>query len=46
MLMVFTGSFCFAHPVGEEEYKILVSLVAGALKKQKMSVLEWEKQLF
>ena len=34
--MVFIGNVCsFIHSVGEEEYEILVSLVAGTVKETK-----------
>ena len=34
--LAFIGNACsFIHSVGEEEYKVLVSLLAGTFKKQK-----------
>ena len=36
IFLVFIGNVCsFIHFVGEEEYEILVSLVAGTVKKTK-----------
>ena len=39
ILLAFIGNACsFIHPVGEEEYEILVSLLAGTYKKAKKGI--------
>ena len=43
ILLAFIGNACtFIHPVGEEEYEILISLLTGTFKKIKKEIKKEE----